>query len=91
MEALFDADEIGGQLLVRDFRHGDRIEPLGMTGTRKVHDVFIDGKVPRQRRATWPIVETRNRILWIPGLVRSRPSGKLTSSQTINRSGNSTL
>jgi tRNA(Ile)-lysidine synthase len=43
-----------------------------MTGTRKVHDVFIDGKVPRPRRATWPIVETRNRILWIPGLVRSR-------------------
>jgi tRNA(Ile)-lysidine synthase len=72
MEALFDADEIGGQLVVRDFRNGDRIEPLGMTGTRKVHDVFIDGKVPRPRRATWPIVETRNRILWIPGLVRSR-------------------
>jgi tRNA(Ile)-lysidine synthase len=72
MEALFDADEISSPLLVRDFRYGDRIEPFGMTGTRKVHDVFIDGKVPRQRRATWPIVETRNRILWIPGLVRSR-------------------
>jgi len=72
MEALFDADEIGGGLIVRSFRSGDRIRPLGMTGTRKVHDVFIDGKLPRERRATWPIVECRGEILWIPRMLRSR-------------------
>jgi tRNA(Ile)-lysidine synthase len=72
MEALFDAAAIDGQLVVRNFRHGDRVQPLGMTGTRKVHDVFIDRKVPRERRATWPIVESAERILWIPGIVRSR-------------------
>jgi tRNA(Ile)-lysidine synthase len=72
MEALFDADEIDGQLLVRSFRHGDRVQPIGMTGTRKVHDVFIDRKVPRDRRATWPIIESARGILWIPGMVRSR-------------------
>ena len=67
-----DADEIDGQLLVRSFRHGDRVQPIGMTGTRKVHDVFIDRKVPRDRRATWPIIESARGILWIPGMVRSR-------------------
>lgn len=72
MEALFDADEIEGQLMVRSFWHGDRIQPLGMTGTRKIHDVFTDRKVPRERRATWPIVQSGKGILWIPGMVRSR-------------------
>ncbi len=72
MEALFDAAEIDGHLLVRNFRRGDRVQPLGMAGTRKVHDVFTDRKVPRERRATWPIVASCERILWIPGIVRSR-------------------
>jgi tRNA(Ile)-lysidine synthase len=72
MEALFDAGEIEGGLIVRSFRPGDRIRPLGMTGTRKIHDVFVDRKLPRERRATWPIVESRNEIMWIPGMVRSR-------------------
>jgi tRNA(Ile)-lysidine synthase len=72
MEAFFDAAAIDGQLLVRNFRRGDRLQPLGMTGTRKVHDVFIDRKVPRERRATWPLVASGERILWIPGIIRSR-------------------
>jgi tRNA(Ile)-lysidine synthase len=72
MEALFDAGQIEDGLIVRSFRHGDRIRPLGMTGTRKVHDVFVDRKLPRERRATWPIVESRSEILWIPGMLRSR-------------------
>jgi tRNA(Ile)-lysidine synthase len=72
MEALFDADQIEGGLIVRGFRRGDHIGPLGMIGTRKVHDVFVDRKLPRERRATWPIVESRNEILWIPGTLRSR-------------------
>lgn len=72
MDALFDADRIEGALIVRGFRHGDRIRPLGMSGTRKVHDVFVDLKLPRERRATWPIVEWKSEILWIPGMARSR-------------------
>ena len=72
MEALFDADRLEGGLLVRSFRHGDRIRPLGMHGSRKVQDVFVDRKVPRERRTAWPIVEGAGEILWIPGVSRSR-------------------
>ena len=43
-------------LVVRNFMPGDRIRPLGMTGTRKVKDVFIDRKLPRSRRARFPLV-----------------------------------
>lgn len=72
MEALFDADQLDDGLIVRSFQRGDRVRPLGMTGTRKLHDVFIDRKLPRERRASWPIIESRSEILWVPGMLRSR-------------------
>jgi tRNA(Ile)-lysidine synthase len=72
LEALFDAGQIEAGLVVRGFRNGDRVRPLGMTGTRKVHDVFVDRKLVRERRATWPIIECQGEIIWIPGMVRSR-------------------
>jgi tRNA(Ile)-lysidine synthase len=70
--AIFDADRIDGNLIVRGLASGDRIGPLGMTGSRKVHDVFIDHKLARVRRSTWPIVAADGGPLWIPGMVRSR-------------------
>ncbi|MBF6559263.1 MAG: tRNA lysidine(34) synthetase TilS [Candidatus Binataceae bacterium] len=72
MEALFDRAQITAPLVVRNCRPGDRVAPLGMTGTRKVQDVFVDRKLARARRATWPIVTLEDEILWIPGLLRAR-------------------
>jgi tRNA(Ile)-lysidine synthase len=57
---------------VRNFVAGDRIAPDGMRGTRKVQDLFVDRKLGRARRARWPIVMADGRILWIPGIARSR-------------------
>jgi tRNA(Ile)-lysidine synthase len=70
--AWFDAAAIHRGLSVRNFNEGDRIAPLGMTGTRKVQDVFVDRKTSRARRATWPMVVADGQIVWIPGLIRSR-------------------
>jgi tRNA(Ile)-lysidine synthase len=72
LEALFDADGIASGLVARNFLRGDRIRPLGMEGTRKVKDVFIDHKVPRARRLDTPLVVAGDEVVWIPGLVRSR-------------------
>ncbi len=70
--AWFDAEAIDRGLIVRNFNQGDRIAPLGMSGTRKVQDVFVDRKTPRARRASWPMVVAEGQIVWIPGLIRSR-------------------
>jgi tRNA(Ile)-lysidine synthase len=60
-------------LTLRTVQPGDRIEPLGMNGTKKLQDVFVDRKVPRHLRAQWPVVcHPDGPILWVPGLVRSR-------------------
>jgi tRNA(Ile)-lysidine synthase len=70
-EAYFDA-AIAPTLTVRCFRAGDRIRPLGLCGSRKIHDVFVDHKVPVASRRSWPLVAWGEEVIWIPGLVRSR-------------------
>jgi tRNA(Ile)-lysidine synthase len=71
-EALFDASAASEGLLVRSFRPGDRIAPLGVSGHRKITDIFVDNKVPVARRASFPIVELRGAIAWVPGMVRGK-------------------
>lgn len=69
-QAVFDIDECPGTLLARNFQPGDRITPLGLGGKKKVHDVFIDAKVPHMLRSTLPLITVGDRIAWIPGCVR---------------------
>lgn len=72
-EAFLDLREVGETLRVRNWLPGDRIAPLGMQGTRKLQDVFVDSKVPRARRHGHPVVVgARGDILWLPGLCLSR-------------------
>jgi tRNA(Ile)-lysidine synthase len=84
--ALFDAAAIAdSQLLVRNFIRGDRINPLGMRGARKVHDVFIDRKLARGLRRRFPIVTLGGQIAWLPGLLRSSAALVTNASETILR------
>jgi tRNA(Ile)-lysidine synthase len=79
--ALFDADQIASGLAARNFVEGDRIRPLGMEGTRKVKQVFIDQKVPRARRAALPLVVNGGEVVWIPGLIRG--GGAVVTARTV--------
>jgi len=69
-EAVFDADHVGAGFVVRPWRPGDRVRPLGLGGSRKLSDVFVDRKVARWLRVRWPVVEVQGEIAWVPGLVR---------------------
>ena len=44
-----------------------------MTGTRKMQDVFVDRKVPRDRRHQIPLVVGPHDIAWVAGLVVAEP------------------
>lgn len=69
--AVFDPAIVKGKLYVRQRRAGDRIQPLGMLGTKKVKDVLIDKKIPRDKRDRIPLLTDDEHILWIPGVKRS--------------------
>ncbi len=81
-EAFIDAACFESTAVVRGFRPGDRLRPFGAPGTRKLQDVFVDLHVPAARRATWPLVESGGRIIWVCGLVvaeEGRITGRTTS------------
>ncbi len=77
--AFFDAEELHLPLSVRPLRYGDRIRPFGGDGEKKVKEILIDRKIPREERWGRPVVaDATGTILWIPGLVRSA-HGAVTS------------
>jgi len=69
--AVFDSAYLTGPLTVRNFRHGDYFQPLGMTGHKKIKDLFIDNKVALAVRAKLPLLVLGQEILWVPGYGRS--------------------
>ncbi len=64
----FDAAAAGPELVVRSPQPGDRFVPLGMTGTKKLQDFWVDKKIPRADREGIPIVATtKGEVLWVVG------------------------
>ena len=73
---LIDADRVDLPLVLRQWQPGDRMQPFGMSGHKKVSDILTDRKIPsRQRAYTW-VIESAGQILWIVG-VRSAEHGKV--------------
>jgi tRNA(Ile)-lysidine synthase len=60
-----------GNLKVRNPRPGDRFQPFGLDGTRKLSDLFRERRVPDSRRPEILLVEDDAGILWVVGLARS--------------------
>lgn len=70
-QALFDAALLERPVL-RRVRAGDRIRPFGMNGTKKLQDLFVDQKVPRDARTwVWVVALETGEVVWVPRLLRS--------------------
>lgn len=65
---LLDYDKIKFPLKARNRRPGDRFSPLGLNGTKKIKDYFIDKKIKKSKRDKIPlVVDDNNLIIWIVG------------------------
>ncbi|HTU87428.1 MAG TPA: tRNA lysidine(34) synthetase TilS [Solirubrobacteraceae bacterium] len=69
------------ELLVRSWRPGDRIAPVGLKGTKSLQDLFTARRVPRLERASVPVVESGGEIVWVAGLATSERF-KVTAATT---------
>jgi tRNA(Ile)-lysidine synthase len=58
----------GLQLRVGYRRPGLRLRPAGGRGSRKLQDIFVDARVPREERDDWPLVFAGEKLAWVPGL-----------------------
>lgn len=61
------------KIIIRYRQAGDKVMPIGMSGSKKLQDLFVDKKVPQSERDSWPVVvNDKNEILWLPRLLVDR-------------------
>ncbi len=65
--ATLDAEGVGGPLTLRYRRPGDRFQPAGMRGVKRLQDFYVDTKVPRWERDAVPLLVTPGGIAWVVG------------------------
>lgn len=68
----FDYDKIKNEMMARNKRDGDYIYPKGMKGKKKIKDIFIDKKIPRELREKTLLITKESEVVWIFGLRDSR-------------------
>lgn len=62
----FDFDKVKGELSCRTRRTGDYISLKN--GRKKIKDLFIDEKIPREEREIFPLIAVGEEVLWAVGL-----------------------
>lgn len=68
-----NSKELSMPLYVRNRKDGDRIIIKGMSGHKKVSEIFINEKIKTNERKLWPIVlDSKDNIVWIPGIKKSK-------------------
>jgi tRNA(Ile)-lysidine synthase len=72
MMAVVPKHKVAGGLAVRNRRPGDRLRATA-AGRRKLQDLLVDRRVPREERDRVPIVvDAQDRIVWVAGHVVDR-------------------
>ncbi len=68
-----DSTSISLPLYVRTRKLGDKISLKGTNGHQKIKDIFMNRKIPMRDRELWPVlVDSKDEILWVPGLKKSK-------------------
>jgi len=71
-EAVFDVARLTMPLVIRGRKSGDRMQVLGLKGTKKVQDMFVDAKIAASQRDLYPIIaDGTGEVIWLPGIRRS--------------------
>ena len=65
--AFLSRRALGDEVWVRSRRPGDRLQPLGMTHQKKLQDLMVDCKIPRNQRDNIPLLVTPRGIAWVVG------------------------
>lgn len=65
---LFDADKVGGKIVLRHWRPGDRFQPIGMKTAVKLQDWFTNQKISAVCRRELVLATTaQGEIFWVEG------------------------
>ena len=65
-------------------RPGLRMRPAGGRGSRKLQDILVDARVPREERDSWPLVFAGDRLAWVPGIAVDADLMSLTGEPALH-------
>lgn len=65
--AYIDKDKVTLPLLWRKWKEGDSFHPLGMKGSKKLSDFFIDEKIPVTEKQSATVLTSGSEIVWVVG------------------------
>ena len=71
LEVIINNDAIKGQIFFRSMQTGDKIQPLGMEGSKLVSDLLQEAKLTHLARKSLPILCDLVGPFWIPGIALS--------------------
>ncbi len=60
------------KIIVRNRRNGDKFQPMGMNGTKRLKEYFIDKKIPKDKRNSVPIIEINGEIAAVGNRIDKR-------------------
>ncbi len=79
----FDSEKIKGQLIIRFWQKGDRMNPIGIKGSKLVSDIITDSKIPNSDRNRQLVICDDEKILACVGLCIDRRAIATKSSNII--------
>ncbi len=64
---IISLDDLDETFILRKWKTGDKFQPLGMKGKKKISDFLTDIKIPSHERADVYVIENNNEIIWVVG------------------------
>ncbi|HAV42086.1 MAG TPA: tRNA lysidine(34) synthetase TilS [Acidobacteria bacterium] len=78
-----DASKVTLPLEVRNRRPGDKYQPLGLCGQKKIKECLQERKIPQAERDGLPVFLSAGKIVWVPGLPVSEEFKVIPSTENI--------
>ncbi len=70
--SLLNAGLVGAQVLVRNWRPGDRFWPAHSAAEEKLKRLFAEKHIAAEQRPTWPVILCGDQIIWVRGFPVAR-------------------
>ena len=72
-QIIIDNDLINYPLSLKKWHHGDAMYPTGMTGSKKISQLFKDNKLSLlDKEKIWILADAKDHIIWVIGLRQDR-------------------
>ena len=65
---IISADKLGDIFILRKWKSGDKFQPLGMKGNKKLSDFLTEQKVPASDKNNILVLTNSETIVWVVGL-----------------------